>query len=371
MNFPSPASPAAAARFAALDGYRFIAALCVVVYHYDAEFGVGLAHVSPAVGRLNAFVDFFFILSGFVIAVAYAGRMASNADYLRFLEARVARLYPLHLLTLAGSLSLLAVAAITGLKPNHPEILALSALPANLTLMQAWGVVDHPSFNVASWSISAEWLCYLLTPLVFLAARRLSAAANLAAILAFVGLMILARNAMGMGRWTDAAHDYGAFRALPGFWLGATLAFNLERIAALWAPGPWIAPIAFVGALVALHVGANEAVVGAAFVLCIVGCALAERRGRAGAMASAPMQRLGDISYTLYMTHYLLATPVLFVARRYALAGTWGGVGAAIGTTLAVLALCFAIHRYFEMPAKKAILKWRAGGRRTFAARRA
>lgn len=371
MSSSSSASPVATARVAALDGYRFVAALCVLIYHYDAEFGVGLALVSPAVGHLNAFVDFFFLLSGFVIAVAYRDRMTSDADYLRFLKARVARLYPLHLLTLAGSLSLLGLAAVTGLKPNHPEILALSALPANLTLTQAWGVVDHPSFNVASWSISAEWLCYLLTPLVFLAARRLSAAVNLTAILGFVALMVLARHAAGFGSWTDAAHDYGAFRALPGFWLGATLAFNLDRIASRWSPGPWIAPLAFVGALVALHFEANAALVGAAFVLCIVGCALAERNGRAGAMASTHMQRLGDISYTLYMTHYLLAAPALFIARKHGLIGTWGGAGAAIVTTLSVLAICLIVHRAFEMPAKKAILKWRAGEKWIVSTRRA
>lgn len=302
-----------------------------------------------------------------MIAVAYDHRMASASDYLRFLKARVARLYPLHLLTLAGSLSLLAVAALTGLKPNHPEILALSALPANLTLTQAWGVVDHPSFNVVSWSISAEWFCYLASPLVLVAARRLPAAINVASIIVFVILTVAIRRATGLGPWTDAAYDYGAFRALPGFWLGAMLACNLQLLAALWSPRPWVAPIGLAGAFVALHLEANEAIVGASFALCIVACALAEQGGRAGLMGSARMRGLGDISYTLYMTHYLLAVPVLFVVRKLSLSGLWGGV-VALATALAVVAICFIIHRYFEMPAKAAILKLRIGDRWSVAA---
>ena len=348
---------AAAHHFAALDGYRFVAALFVVLYHYDAEFGIGFSRLSPAVVRLNAFVDFFFILSGFVIAVAYRNRMVDEADYFRFLKARVARLYPLHLLTLAGSISLLGVAAVTGQKPNHPEILGLSALPANLMLIHAWGLIDHPSFNAVSWSISAEWFCYLLAPLVFLSLRRLPAIVNLALPVVFVLAMVAARRAAGLGPWTEAAYDFGAFRALPAFFLGALIAFQIERIAAAFPSNALIAPASFVAALAALHFQANEIVVAAAFALCIAGSAVrALHRGR-DPMASAPMQALGGVSYTLYMTHYLLATPVLFAARKLGWIGTWSGAMAALATLCVAVTLCFLIRRYFEMPAKAAILR--------------
>ena len=74
-------------------------------------------------------------------------------------------------------------------------------------------------------------------------------------------------------------------------------------------------------------------------------------------MASAPMQALGGVSYTLYMTHYLLATPVLFAARKLGWIGTWSGAMAALATLCVAITLCFLIRRYFEMPAKVAILK--------------
>lgn len=349
-------NPKAPPRYFALDGYRFIAALGVVVYHFDPEFGLGLARHSPAVAQLNVFVDFFFILSGFVIAAAYRDRMANPSDWLRFLRARVARLYPLHLLTLAASLSLVVAAAATGVKPNHPELFALSGLPANLSLTQAWGFLDHPSFNVPSWSISAEWFVYLLTPLVFLAVARAPVGLALAAIVAFVAVMTFVRQAAGLGPWTEAAYDFGAFRALPSFVLGVVIAFGLDRVAARVSVGPWIGALCFVGAVAALHFRAQFLVVWGLFAVTIASCALAERAGRPGVMAAPLMRRLGDISYTLYMTHLLIATPVLFVVRRYGLAGSWRGAAAALATAGASILVSLVVYRYFELPAKRLIL---------------
>ena len=164
MTAPMPAkAPLRAIRYSALDSYRFAAALCIVVYHYNIDFRLGLERLSPAVPQLGAMVDFFFLLSGFVIGVSYLDSMRGVKDYAAFLRARLARIYPLHLLTALASLALLPVSAIFRLPVNHPEILGLSGLPANLALIHAWGVLDHPSFNVPSWSISAEWFVYTLT----------------------------------------------------------------------------------------------------------------------------------------------------------------------------------------------------------------
>ena len=80
--------------FDVLNGLRGVAAIAVVNMHMSAYFGiVHSANVAPA-------VDFFFVLSGFVISYAYEGKLASGLFWNRFFVARIIRLYPLYLIGL-------------------------------------------------------------------------------------------------------------------------------------------------------------------------------------------------------------------------------------------------------------------------------
>lgn len=168
-----------AARYRGLDGYRFIAASLIVLFHFNSDFELGLERSTPIVNSLSVMVDFFFVLSGFVIAASYGGAMKSLADYTLFLRRRLARIGPLHLAVLALFV-LPAVALAFGLvRAQHPDAFSLGALPAHVLLLQAWGAVNHEAFNGPSWSISAEWLAYLLFPALLMLSRRLSATANL------------------------------------------------------------------------------------------------------------------------------------------------------------------------------------------------
>lgn len=76
--------------YSALDGLRGIAAICVVLFHL-ANWG-GNANWFP---RGDLAVDFFFCLSGFVLAHAYSDRLGKSMSYTDFVSARFIRLYPL------------------------------------------------------------------------------------------------------------------------------------------------------------------------------------------------------------------------------------------------------------------------------------
>ena len=104
----APASPPAriaggrlsgARRFAALDSLRGLCALAVVLFHFRTD-GV-LTNLAP-IRRGWMFVDFFFVLSGFVLAHAYFGRIGRQVAPLRFLGLRLGRIYPLHAAVLAA-----------------------------------------------------------------------------------------------------------------------------------------------------------------------------------------------------------------------------------------------------------------------------
>src|SRR5437763_806271 len=100
----------------ALDFYRFVAATGVAVLHftefanYDAATGIG-----GNVAMFYMFVDFFFVLSGFVIGLQYF-QISSPSEILSFLRKRIARIYPMHFITLAIYLvpALLLISTNTG-----------------------------------------------------------------------------------------------------------------------------------------------------------------------------------------------------------------------------------------------------------------
>lgn len=85
----------AAHRFEALDALRGVCALLVALYHFDAP---GVVSTSRLIGNSYLFVDYFFVLSGFVIAFSYGNRLASGEiSTARFMALRAGRIYPLHL----------------------------------------------------------------------------------------------------------------------------------------------------------------------------------------------------------------------------------------------------------------------------------
>jgi len=349
----TPVSPLAPPRFVALDGYRFLAAACVALYHYNMDFALDLERWSQAPRHFYIMVDFFFLLSGFVIVTAYGERLGSWRAYGSFLRARVARLYPLHLLTLGLVLAMAGAAAMAGVRANNPELLRLSSLPANATLLHAWGVLSNNSFNVASWSISAEWFVYLLAPAFIWLVRRLRFTTIVLCVIALIAVMTAARQAAGLGPWYAATYDFGALRAVPTFLLGAALAHALREKRLPFAPRWWMAHALFAAALACAHFAAPTELAIAVFAALIAVTVECERNARPSFMRSRAMQTLGDASFSIYMLHVLCAVPILFVLRRYDLLGGAIAGGAALAVFAGVVAVSILMFHYFETPARR------------------
>ena len=166
-------------RFSALDSFRGLAALAIVVCHLplllaDGEPG---QFVDSAV-----YVQFFFVLSGFVLFHANGARLGTPAAFGRFLTARGFRILPVHL-CLLGLILLLG--------DTRPDAESASALLANLLLLQAWlPTADDLSLNPAAWTLSLGFYFSLFFGLALLALPRgRSAAYLLLAALALGGLL--------------------------------------------------------------------------------------------------------------------------------------------------------------------------------------
>lgn len=156
----------------ALTGLRIIAALWVVLFHFrpmlaDAspDFRENLA---PVLNCGAQGVDLFFILSGFVLTWNYLDRMGQSwslREHLHFLWLRLARVWPVYLVTL----HLAALLVILTLHFGHtplPEAGKLTAISyvRQVLMVQLWfqPYFDESSWDGPAWSISAEWLAYLM-----------------------------------------------------------------------------------------------------------------------------------------------------------------------------------------------------------------
>src|SRR5438874_12343040 len=89
--------PDRAKRFAALDSLRGICAIFVAIYHFST---VSILSSIPFIKNGFLLVDFFFVLSGFVIAASYGERLKAKFPISKFMFLRLGRLYPLHIFVL-------------------------------------------------------------------------------------------------------------------------------------------------------------------------------------------------------------------------------------------------------------------------------
>lgn len=280
-------------RFVALDGLRGVAALLVLCLHLDPLKGL-VPH-----GYLA--VDLFFLMSGFVVALAYEDRLRGDWSLVDFLQIRVVRLWPLYLLgTLIGA----AVFASVVDGPMMAAGLALMIVAAIVLIPLPLGAdVQIFNLNRPAWSLFFEMVANLLYG-AFGARMGVRALAAVSAVGA--ALVILTFTAAGTGSLGHHGDSLvgGLARILFAFPFGVILY-------RLWRAGRWClrAPIflilpVFVGVLAAPDLGALNGVFDAVVVLLVfpplVALAVNAPVGpRSGRMFAA----LADLSYPLYILH--------------------------------------------------------------------
>ncbi|HEY3887616.1 MAG TPA: acyltransferase [Caulobacteraceae bacterium] len=283
-----------------LTSLRFFAAMWVVAFHYWPNLG---AVMPPLVAKGYLGVELFFVLSGFILCHVYLDSVADGGfRYGSFLWARLARIYPLHLTTLAG-IGAMALAALAAGRVIDPNILSWSSLPANLLLVQAWGFAPQAGWNHPSWSISAEWFAYLGFPVTAWIALRLADRPRLAvagALVLLIGLYA-AFDILAGSPLTHATIRWGALRIVPCFAYGAAINL-LWRKSALERRRPAVLGALFSGAalLLAAQLLAPDAlIVGLCGGLIFSLAALTKAGENSG--GGRLFVYLGEISYSIYM----------------------------------------------------------------------
>jgi peptidoglycan/LPS O-acetylase OafA/YrhL len=293
-----------------LTSLRFFAAFWVVLFHYWPKLAVSFTPAIVDKGYLG--VELFFVLSGFILCHVYLGAFETGRfRYADFLWARLARIYPMHLATLIGMGLMAGLALAAGLQVDR-NILSLAALPANLTMTQAWGLSPVAGWNHPSWSISAEWFAYLSFPAFAWLAMKVSRwpGVAVAGALAFMSVLYLFFQQWTGSPLTRATIAWGALRIVPCFALGCALFLAWRATVADRRKA--LAGAAFFGAgvIAAAQFGAPDMITVAASGGLIMSLAQVSKAG--GKLLSHPvLVYLGEISYSLYMV--CIPWQVLFV----------------------------------------------------------
>ena len=312
-----PAS--AAVRFESLDALRGICALFVALFHFRAD---GLIVSSALVRNGWLFVDYFFVLSGFVIAHGYGTKLnEGKITPARFLALRLARIYPLHLAVLLGyvlmELVLLVLSdQLSGLTSREAFSGSRDGLSLieNLLLLQGLGFRDGLTWNGPSWSISAEfWTYAAFAGVLTLRGRVLALACG---ILAITALAYIAYTSDTL----DLTYDFGVVRAVLGFALGVLTYLGFRRFGG--PQGMFWEVLALTAAFAFVAFSTSRITMAAPFIFgATIWLLAAEGGGLTKVLRSKFFQTLGLLSYSIYMVHVFVQARLGEGLQLFGLAG--------------------------------------------------
>ncbi|WP_291832835.1 acyltransferase [Brevundimonas sp.] len=352
----------------ALTSLRAFLAVGVVLFHYQLQWDPALGF-SPIIERSRLAVDAFFMLSGFILAHVYGPAFAAGTfSYRRFIVARLARLYPLHVTVLAGVLTMVLGATTAGVRfdaDSYPPL----AFFQTLFLVQAWFPTNADlNWSGPSWSLSAEWFAYLLFPAyAWLALRFRGRPWVLLGIGAAAFVAIDALYVQAFGKVLPRAEDsLGILRIAPEFLIGMALYALGHR----WR---WSRPVAAAAALFAtvlllgaMQLALDDRIIVALCAPVILTWSLLARADCEGPLAAPALVFVGEASFALYLVH--MAVIVAFKGVVAELRGVDSAFRITpvelAGLFVATALIAAALHVFVEKPGRTWI-------RRRFEGRRA
>ncbi|MHC9296063.1 acyltransferase family protein [Mycobacterium sp. LTG2003] len=328
------------AEIKALTGLRIVAAVWVVLFHFRPllyevapDFTEALA---PVLDCGAQGVDLFFILSGFVLTWNYFDRMGpswSTRATLHFLWLRLSRVWPVYLVTLhLAALWLIFTLNVGHVPPEDTSGYNAVSYVRQLFLVQLWfqPYFDGSSWDGPAWSISAEWLAYLLFGGLILVVFRIARATRARSLV----LLAMAVSLPPVVLLMATGHFYTPWSWLPRIVMQFTAgALACAAVRKLELTDPARRTAGYLSILLAAvivgglyffdahpmnTVGDAGGIVDILFVPLVV--ALSVGTGSLPALlAIRPLVYGGQISFGLYMVHELVHTAWIWTVKQFEL----------------------------------------------------
>ncbi|MBT3415661.1 MAG: acyltransferase [Nitrospina sp.] len=300
---------------------RGIAAIIVAIHHF--QFRISDFELTQKTWFFyNGFlwIDFFFILSGFVIAHVYLQNFISGTNwknYKIFIFSRIARIYPLHIFIIFGLVILefikMGIVSYGGINITEEPFSGergIWPLFSSIFLLQNWFFQDLAAWNPVSWSISMEFFLYIIFPFALMRLYK-GNLLSLACKAFFLILVIWAQTVIAPPGSSGYYH-LRSVKNIAEFFIGI-LAYRL------YAENVWknlfhkdgFFLLCLSLSVACIHLNFNYSLVIPCFALLVIAGA-ANDRVSSNILNTEPLNHLGNISYSVYMLHY----PIIMLAQK-------------------------------------------------------
>lgn len=296
-------------RLTKLDGLRGIASLMVVFFHYGEGYLPEKLYTFFLIRESYTFVDFFFVLSGFVITYNY-NELKLATEFWVYLKKRFIRLYPmLFLSVLVYFLFRLFTLYLFPLLVDgnaSMESIAFKALDSLFLTNSTPILGSTQGLNIPSWSISSEMISYLVFGLVAILSNHKQRRIIFSILILASGIALF-----NMGTLFKMG-DYGFLRGIFSFLLGYFVWELSLKNFKLNKNLEYTIPLIIISILYCLYVNKTSALniyieFMVPIVFAIIILILLKTNGfLSNLLNQRPFQFLGDISYSLYLNHYLI-----------------------------------------------------------------
>ncbi|MFN8383391.1 MAG: acyltransferase [Anaerolineales bacterium] len=331
---------------------RFMAALSVMLFHGGRYIGI-LAYF-PMLTAGPVAVSYFYVLSGFVMALAYY-RPGARFDLQNYGLARFSRIYPVYILSFVLT-CVYYIELMAKIKPDK--------ILANVFLYQAWIPRYAQSFNIAAWSLSVEAFFYVIFPLLLILVMRQPVKRLIWISLGFWALSQIIHSALIIRFMPESAA-----------WLAYFPLFHLNSFLLGVAGGIWYVVI---GSQVTVNQAVNRlflllslgvvllllsvrelttsfptsfsldnGLLAPFFLVVILSLALDTTR-LAKSLSHPWLVLLGDASYALYILHI----PFRWMMEKYLTGSTIPYETLYLIYVPVTIAICVLVFKYIEVPAR-------------------
>ena len=284
-------------RLDGLDVWRGIAALMVAMYHFNVN---SLIHDIFLIKNSWLFVEFFFVLSGFIMMYTYSGKILTKEQLNLFLFKRFSRIWPLHIFILL----LFVPVALAGyfIGSLDSARFSFSAFASNIFLVQSLGLNDGVTWNSPSWSISSEFWVYVAFGILNLSITK--------GVLRFIVVSLTCLAILFAFSNMGDAYKLAFFRCGYSFFLGCVVFyfFKCNKIRS----GTLVEALSLLSVLILMSCFYIDGDDFFAYFMPILFCfmifAFARGHGRvSGLINNRFLIKLGKFSYSIYMTHAFVA----------------------------------------------------------------
>lgn len=312
----SPKPQVEKAQLPVINSLRGIAAIMIMVHHVTVyvlpQISIYTYPVTPFFKKNYLWVDFFFMLSGFIACHVYRRLFSghvSRKDFISFITSRFARLYPLHFIILMLFVAVEVIymylysasgGAVHGHQLPVPFSNEYSGMKLLLNLVMLNALLRWGTWNGPSWAMSAIWIMAFIVPFLIHVSVKVKLAGHIVISAVCVLILVFLNHKYGT---LDIMAAGGLIRCLAETVMGIAC-YNLYRglPANRWLADGSMFGVCLLLAFITMVLPVNHSLTACVFFVLIL---MGAYQGHDSIFSRPWLLVLGDLSFAIYLIHWL------------------------------------------------------------------